>query len=230
MWVRGLKQKHDRWGEKKNTVAPYVGAWIETKNSYQDNTFAESHPMWVRGLKRITIISHIRRLGRTLCGCVDWNLHQSRLSSHLRSHPMWVRGLKLQYFSLAELGEVSHPMWVRGLKPHLRAHRRRLRWSHPMWVRGLKLHSSATPLRRSGSHPMWVRVLKLNLRAHRRRLGCVAPYVGAWIETPSDSLPSVPSPCRTLCGCVDWNTIGALLSLTTACRTLCGCVNWNIII
>ena len=32
-------------------VAPYVGAWIETKNRVTRWTFGKSHPMWVRGLK-----------------------------------------------------------------------------------------------------------------------------------------------------------------------------------
>ena len=33
------------------------------------------------------------------------------------------------------------------------------------------------------SHPTWVRGLKRRLQHSRRRGRCVAPYVGAWIET-----------------------------------------------
>ena len=33
-------------------VAPYVGAWIETRNCYKNTLPALSHPMWVRGLKQ----------------------------------------------------------------------------------------------------------------------------------------------------------------------------------
>ena len=33
-------------------VAPYVGAWIETKPLLRCNLSSMSHPMWVRGLKR----------------------------------------------------------------------------------------------------------------------------------------------------------------------------------
>ena len=54
-------------------VAPYVGAWIETK---KEDTFERpnlSHPTWVRGLKHIYMIG-------TLIGA--------------GSHPTWVRGLK----------------------------------------------------------------------------------------------------------------------------------------
>ena len=34
-------------------VAPYVGAWIETHNDIYLDSHSKSHPMWVRGLKLI---------------------------------------------------------------------------------------------------------------------------------------------------------------------------------
>ena len=40
-------QKHAERG-----VAPYVGAWIETPQFGDTATISQSHPMWVRGLKR----------------------------------------------------------------------------------------------------------------------------------------------------------------------------------
>ena len=55
------------------SVAPRVGAWIETDEPRRANPSARSHPVWVRGLK----LAH--RLG-------DGVAH--------RSHPVWVRGLK----------------------------------------------------------------------------------------------------------------------------------------
>ena len=54
-------------------VAPYVGAWIETEHYRQNLKDRQSHPMWVRGLKR--------------------RYHLS-VSEIVLSHPMWVRGLK----------------------------------------------------------------------------------------------------------------------------------------
>ena len=72
-WVRGLKQSHlpvcynhaqshPTWvrGLKhvlcvllhKMVVAPYVGAWIETRYLAFILCNAESHPTWVRGLKQ----------------------------------------------------------------------------------------------------------------------------------------------------------------------------------
>ncbi len=51
------------------------------------------------------------------------------------------------------------------------------------------------------SHPMWVRGLKPN-SSLARLLPSVAPYVGAWIETPVGK-HRVTTWSRTLCGCVD---------------------------
>ena len=74
MWVRGLKHRKQRpdadltrvaphvgaWIETlrgsrilyHHTVAPHVGAWIETQLSDSEESLYQSHPMWVRGLKR----------------------------------------------------------------------------------------------------------------------------------------------------------------------------------
>ena len=50
MWVRGLKQV-GLYMRLERTVAPYVGAWIETHVEAISSRTALSHPMWVRGLK-----------------------------------------------------------------------------------------------------------------------------------------------------------------------------------
>ena len=34
-----------------DTVAPYMGAWIETSKKVSDDMTFSSHPTWVRGLK-----------------------------------------------------------------------------------------------------------------------------------------------------------------------------------
>ena len=76
-------------------VAPFVGAWIETPvTGCLMTTGLMSHPLWVRGLKRVVcgqggcspevapfvgawietelfLTSNIRYVSRTLCGCVD---------------------------------------------------------------------------------------------------------------------------------------------------------------
>ena len=78
---------------------------------------------------------------------------------------------------------VSHPVWVRGLKLiALRVYLTLLK-SHPVWVRGLKHHLLTMLLRLSLSHPVWVRGLKPPISKGEPEITCVAPRVGAWIET-----------------------------------------------
>ena len=54
-------------------VAPHVGAWIETRHSLRIRNAYMSHPMWVRGLKHHSMVHTLLKK---------------------KSHPMWVRGLK----------------------------------------------------------------------------------------------------------------------------------------
>ena len=54
-----------------------------------------------------------------------------------------------------------------------------------MWVRGLKLDPTHTSDNTDQSHPVWVRGLKLAKEINKVTRVCVAPRVGAWIETAS---------------------------------------------
>ena len=48
-WIETQKAEKVR---NPNTVAPYVGAWIETGHAFAIVLeFLKSHPTWVRGLK-----------------------------------------------------------------------------------------------------------------------------------------------------------------------------------
>ena len=91
-WIETHNQERQR---VHGTVAPYVGAWIETCWRSINFFWLRSHPMWVRGLKL--------GLGYSL-------------SYDDESHPMWVRGLKLFITDVSKWVYLSHPMWVRGLK------------------------------------------------------------------------------------------------------------------
>ena len=51
-WVRGLKQDITQMVGVSCSVAPYVGAWIETTAYHTKLYYYESHPTWVRGLKQ----------------------------------------------------------------------------------------------------------------------------------------------------------------------------------
>ena len=61
--------------------------------------------------------------------------------------------------------------------------------SHPEWVRGLKPHWSSYTYIEELSHPEWVRGLKHRVHS-RGQSRCVAPRVGAWIETPNIRHPA----------------------------------------
>ena len=71
-WVRGLKQGGYK-GASDLYVAPYVGAWIETLQTWLSWKYGESHPTWVRGLKLGNRKCQAGAIyfSRTLRGCVD---------------------------------------------------------------------------------------------------------------------------------------------------------------
>ena len=164
-----------------NRVAPYVGAWIETLNIKIAPILYQSHPMWVRGLKH-----NNKRYYRPL----------------LKSHPMWVRGLKLPYLPLFSCNLVA-PYVGAWIETYDTVDDVDNSTSHPMWVRGLKRFELSYSYKIYKSHPMWVRGLKLSRGCRRSRLGIVAPYVGAWIETSLRLFVTLSISGRTLCGCVD---------------------------
>ena len=101
MWVRGLKHCIYVSVSVLVSVAPRVGAWIETLKVNKLAYNVKSHPVWVRGLKQPL---------------------QSKVSAEEKSHPVWVRGLK-QFECVKEIfKKKSHPVWVRGLKPNYSDH------------------------------------------------------------------------------------------------------------
>ena len=56
---------------KFKSVAPRVGAWIETQGCRGGREAAQSHPEWVRGLKQVKRASLGGLHSRTPSGCVD---------------------------------------------------------------------------------------------------------------------------------------------------------------
>ena len=62
MWVRGLKPAKVQAQDMLKSVAPYVGAWIETVSSVSSVSVSLSHPMWVRGLKLLLYLSSVSLL------------------------------------------------------------------------------------------------------------------------------------------------------------------------
>ena len=100
---------------------------------------------------------------RTLRGCVDWN--KLKFEQFYQPECRTLRGCvdwNTQVIKWNRWQRLSHPTWVRGLKPQHKYAVLTIRMSHPTWVRGLKHSASSTTTWTSG---------------------------------------------RTLRGCVDWNTL-----------------------
>ena len=76
----------------------------------------------------------------------------------------------------------SRPTWARGLKQECRVWRSTSSQSRPTWARGLKLVCVRKRALPRLSRPTWARGLKLGIIVWLLS-GCVAPHVGAWIET-----------------------------------------------
>ena len=140
VWVRGLKLYFIKKHKDMATVAPRVGAWIETTpTSLCRGHRPRSHPVWVRGLKHVRC-GHHRKAYRVAPRVGAWIETPRAILNTLTvgSHPVWVRGLKHLPTAKASQNGQSHPVWVRGLK-----HRQCFpddcgNGSHPVWVRGLK--------------------------------------------------------------------------------------------
>lgn len=70
-WVRGLKHAEGVRMDVAMVVAPYVGAWIETRPCYPPSVEHRSHLTWVRGLKLCPCRRHSHTESRTQHGCMD---------------------------------------------------------------------------------------------------------------------------------------------------------------
>ena len=82
-----------------HSVAPHVGAWIETPNLEEKSMESDVAPhvgAWIetickaRGNKSFKVAPHVG-------AWIETHRHSGIFSYHV-SHPMWVRGLKLLKF------------------------------------------------------------------------------------------------------------------------------------
>ena len=186
-------------------VTPCMGVWIETSGMKNGVRFIPSHPVWVCGLKRLT-------------------LSQNRRTQ--KSHPVWVCGLKPYPLFVVRPDERSHPVWVCGLKHNngemYTVYRRHTLYGCVDWnpllclwcdpVIGHTLYgcvdwncvkpaisfaarshtlygcvdwntitAKCTPF--TVSHPVWVCGLKLVQKYEKVEKWVVTPCMGVWIET-----------------------------------------------
>ena len=117
-WVRGLKLYLIDVIGRAFTVAPCVGAWIETgwRFDYEQKVYvAPCVGAWIE-----TIHCTASRQTATVAPCVGAWIETAKTGIQrlhaLTSHPAWVRGLKLVKLITNENLNESHPAWVRGLK------------------------------------------------------------------------------------------------------------------
>ena len=101
-----------------STVAPPVGAWIETafvRLVLQGNL---SRPPWARGLK--LALSFLARHGFFVAPPVGAWIETYGYLGYARmawSRPPWARGLKHTTVRILDRTSLSRPPWARGLKP-----------------------------------------------------------------------------------------------------------------
>ena len=184
-WARGLKPDIYTLESIDGTVAPHVGAWIETMEHGGSKTFAQSRPTWARGLK-LEVRDRVRRGG--LASRPTWarglKLGESRTGPAIRrSRPTWARGLKpgmaailasglwvaphvgawIETYARSSMSVwicASRPTWARGLKRASNHRSCPLQSSRPTWARGLKLCNKNIALAEVWSRPTWARGLK----------------------------------------------------------------------
>ena len=234
----------------ESTVAPYVGAWIETQYKYQKKL-----------AKR-----------RTLRGCVDWNSTQSKkIGGSARSHPTWVRGLKLskKYYLSHIFGRtlrgcvdwntartVDDEKWNgRTLRGCVDWNSSKLTCWRPNWVAPYVGAWIETDIYNNSRHHRtvapyvgaWIETIMFCITF---LFWQVAPYVGAWIETqcPQGTCKSSWSHPTWVRGLkLNWKSATMKRQLshptwvrglklgrpskgnTRPCRTLRGCVDWNMV-
>ena len=204
-WVRGLKHHRICAPRQGSTVAPYMGAWIETWYIYHQQyctlvapymgawieTTMElwslvdgmSHPTWVRGLKPDLYYGNLLKQSRTLHGCVDWNITGNTVKITTNVAPYM--GAWIETTS-AIVGPSTHECrtlhgcvdWNFHFQFFLVG-----KLSHPTWVRGLK-HGFHYKLHISeGVAPYMGAWIETTFKAISTPAVRVAPYMGAWIET-----------------------------------------------
>ena len=96
MWVRGLKQVPARSESGERSVAPRVGAWIETYAPLTDSIRLGVAPRvgaWIETEKKMWASIDVMVAPRV--GAWIETVWLYKAGGSVLSHPVWVRGLKL---------------------------------------------------------------------------------------------------------------------------------------
>jgi len=199
---------------------------LELLNGNKITLIKWSHPSRVRGLEQKLAKKAGKEPGRTLHGCVGWNvaIWATRACS-CASHPSRVRGLEPETpLVIAETG-LSHPSRVRGLEPLWSLHQRAGIQSHLHgcvgWNSWVSLRPSSEDRRTFtgawvGTGLLQQRVLIQDVAPSRvrglerdplrptRKARRVAPSRVRGLE-PSDLYTAHQNTMSHLHGCVGWN-------------------------
>ena len=181
-----------------------MGAWIETGKREAEKHSTGSHPMWVRGLKPSLIFEYVNELqvAPYVGAWIETDriyLTGTSICRTLCGCVDWNKLCCIIVYSTASRTLCGCVDWNSGAAISI--------WAAHVapyvgaWIETDTIYNIE---RRFRSHPMWVRGLK------------------RWAR-----VAAAPLACRTLCGCVDWNTIAEAWNKEDGCRTLCGCVDWN---
>ena len=208
------------------SVAPHVGAWIETNYFYSVMAISESLPTWERGLKLDM------GLGKTVSTLVAPHVgawietplllpkdRESGVAPHVGA---WIETgvmMTLRYFSTVaphvgawiETSIISFILLICFVAPHVGAwietcaHVCSALYSLVAPHVGAWIETSGLPPERAlyRSLPTWERGLKHDYDLEHSHHQGVAPHVGAWIETQGSNITLDANDCRSPRGSVD---------------------------
>ena len=206
-----------------------MGAWIETSVTLSCPSINMSHPAWVRGLKLLW-------MEQSCIHCLVAPCVGAWIETMYASDKINVPSVAPCVGAWIETSPVLFEIRSWNVAPCVGA-----------WIE--------TPYCKHAAAEVWCRTLRgcvdWNIYKHyvnaddcgRTLRGCVdwntqcqhiivrievAPCVGAWIETLSNTRFPRRILSRTLRGCVDWNWCKKNMVIIIICRTLRGCVDWNI--
>ena len=93
--MRGLKHMFDGEDLWEHFVAPYMGAWIETRLCFDPQIEAAVAPYMGAWIETVAIRAYIPgcRVAPYMGAWIETR-HQNITFSRFLSHPIWVRGLK----------------------------------------------------------------------------------------------------------------------------------------
>ena len=116
--MRGLKLNREGYRARRQEVASFTDAWIETRLTKTVNAYLSSHLLQMRGLKQMILMIFMRNIWSHLLQMRGLKLISTSLFAYRKlSHLLQMRGLKLMMYFTTTIINGSHLLQMRGLKP-----------------------------------------------------------------------------------------------------------------